>query len=112
MGVGQTTHIYLNPVKADRADDFEAWMRSIVPAINRNLPDLKDRWHVLRATEEENGVRTYAFVFDGGDINEWEIEPVLEKALGADGARKAMDDWGEMMIGDQYGWSLEAVEFD
>ena len=41
--------------------------------------------------------------------SEWELEPLLVQALGADGAQRAMADLSAMMTGPQYGWILNPV---
>ena len=85
------TCIALNPVRADRADDFEAWLRSVVvPAAREHQPELEGRWRVLRGTDVEDGVVVFAFLFDGGTDEDWQLRPLLEKALGPEGADRAL----------------------
>ena len=106
----QLSMIAINPVIADRAGDFEDWMRTVlVPAVRDNRPELLDRWEVLRATGPENDAVVFTFLFYGGQAAEWEMEPILAGALGPDAARRALEDMGAMMKGDQYGWELTPV---
>lgn len=106
----QLSMIAINPVIADRASDFEDWMRTVlVPAVRDNRPEPLDRWEVLRATTEENGVVIFTFLFFGGQAAEWEMEPILASALGPEAARRTLEDMGKMMKGDQYGWELIPV---
>ena len=54
---------------------------------------LVDKVTVLRATEAEGGVITYAFLAEGGEPADWELEPLLERALGAEGRRGRCRRW-------------------
>jgi hypothetical protein len=103
--------IAINPVIADRAGDFEDWLRNVVfPAVRDHRPEQVDRVEVLRATKEEDGQVIFTFLFYGGEAAEWEIEPLLAQALGAEGARRSLEDMGAMMKGPQYGWELTPVD--
>lgn len=107
----QPTLTAINPVIAERVDDFEDWLRTIVvPAVKEHRPDLEGRWEVLRAAGQEDGTVIFVFIFRGGDAAEWSLEPLLEQALGSEGARRAMGDLGGMMQREQYGWMLTPVE--
>ncbi len=45
----QQTHIYLTPVSADRAQEFERFSLEVVePAVATQRPDLVGRWRLLR----------------------------------------------------------------
>jgi hypothetical protein len=106
----QPTLIAINPVIAEHADDFEDWLRTVVvPAVREHRPELQERWEVLRATEQEDGTVTFAFIFRGGDASEWELEPLLHQALGAEGAQRAMANMSGMMQRDQHGWMMTPV---
>lgn len=110
MAKPQLSMIAINPVIADRAADFEDWMRTVlVPAVRGHRPELLDRWEVLRAATEENGLVVFTFLFYGGQAAEWEMEPILASAVGAEDARRALEDMGKMMKGDQHGWELTPV---
>ena len=107
------TCIALNPVRAERADDFEAWLRSVVvPAARDHQPELEGRWRVLRGAEVEDGVVVFAFLFDGGTDDDWDLGLLLEKALGAEGAHRALADLHGMLTQDQYGWWFSPVVLD
>jgi hypothetical protein len=103
--------IAINPVLADRAGDFEDWLRTVlVPATKDHRPELLDRWEVLRAAKEEAGQVIFTFLFYGGEAAEWQMEPILAQALGAEGARRALEDMHAMMKGLQYGWEVTLVD--
>jgi hypothetical protein len=105
-----TTILAINPVLEERADDFEEWLRTVVvPAMRSYQPHLVDKVTVLRATEAEGGVITYAFLAEGGAPADWELEPLLERALGADGAVRAMAHMDAMLQREQYGWPVTRV---
>jgi hypothetical protein len=107
----QLSMIAINRVISDRAGDFEDWLRTVlVPATKEHRSELLDRWEVLRATKEEDGVVIFTFLFYGGDPAEWQMEPILAQALGAEGARRALVNMAAMMKGPQYGWELTPVE--
>lgn len=107
----QPTLIAINPVIAERADDFEDWLRTVVvPAVREHRPEQQGRWEVLRATEQEDGTVIFAFIFRGGDASEWSLEPLLNQALGAEGAQRAMANMSGMMKREQYGWILSPVD--
>jgi hypothetical protein len=102
--------VAINPVIAGRADDFEDWLRTIVvPAVREHRPELEGRWEVLRATEEDDDTVIFTFIFRGGDPSDWHLEPLLEQALGSDGAQRAMARLSGMMKREQYGWILAPV---
>jgi hypothetical protein len=107
----QLSMIAINPVMADRADDFEDWLRTVlVPATRDHRPELLDRWEVLRAAKEEDGQVIFTFLFYGGEAAEWQMEPILAQALGAEGARRALENMLAMMKGLQSGWELTPVD--
>jgi hypothetical protein len=109
-GVVMPTLLAISPVIAARADEFEDWLRTVVvPAQREHRPEQDGRWEVLRATDAEDGVVVFTFIFDGGGPSEWELEPLLVRALGADGAQLAMAGLSAMMKGPQYGWILNPV---
>jgi hypothetical protein len=64
---------------------------------------------VLRATEEEDGTVIFTFIFRGGEPSDWHLESLLDQALGAEGAQRAMADMSGMMKREQYGWILAPV---
>ena len=108
-----TTLLAINPVRAERADDFEEWLRAVVlPAMRTHQPELVGRVMVLRATETVDGVTAFAFLAEGGEPADWELEPLLERALGADGAAREMAAMSGMLRDEQYGWLVRRVPFD
>ena len=52
---------------------------------------------------------TYAFLAEGGEPADWELEPLLERALGADGAAREMSHMAGMLQREQYGWEVMRV---
>jgi hypothetical protein len=67
---------------------------------------------VLRATEADDDVVVFAFVFQGGEPDDWELEPVLVEALGQDGAADALATFAGMLKGDQQSWAFTRVLLD
>ena len=111
MPKAQLSMIAINPVLAERAGDFEDWLRTVlVPVTRRHRPDLLSRWEVLRASRAEDGVVVFTFLFYGGGPAEWQMEPILARALGADSALQALADMSMMMKSGQYGWELTPVD--
>lgn len=94
----QPTLIAINAVIAERADDFEDWLRIVVvPAVREHRPELQGRWEALRATGQENGTVTFVFIFHGGDASQWNLEALPNQALGVEGAQRVMTDMSGMM---------------
>jgi hypothetical protein len=52
----------------------------------------------------------FTFLFYGGQAAEWQMEPILAQALGAGGARCALENMLAMMKGLQHGWEVTPVE--
>jgi hypothetical protein len=112
MADPRTTLLAINPVLEERADDFEEWLRAVVLAAMRTQqPELVDHVTILRATEAEDGVITFAFLLQGGEPADWELEPLLERALGPEDAAKAMSEMDGMLQREQYGWFVTRVRF-
>ena len=123
----QPTHIYLNPVAGDRAGDFERFLTEVVvPAVRAQRPELEGRWHVLKAdaAEESDGaVATYAFVFDGGPLDDWELEDLIPAHYGEEEGQQLLSSWLESFVplsqwlatlggadaGPQLGWTFTAI---
>ena len=102
------TLIAINAVLAERVDEFEEWLRSVVlPAIRSQRPDLDGRWRVLRATEADEDTVVFAFVCEGGDPEDWDLRPYLEKALGSAEADRALDRFDDMLQEGQRAWFFE-----
>lgn len=98
----QTTHIYLNPVQAGQVDAFERFLADVVvPTLAKHRPDLVGRWRVLRATAPEpadSAVITYAFVFDGGDLADWDLDTLLPAELGEQEAERQLAEWASTFV--------------
>ncbi|HTP14734.1 MAG TPA: hypothetical protein VMK13_02730 [Streptosporangiaceae bacterium] len=69
-------------------------------------PAFLDAREVLRAAEEEDRQVIFTFLFYGGEAAEWQMEPILARAPGAEGARRALEDMLAMMKGLQHGWEM------
>jgi hypothetical protein len=112
MGSLQPTIIALTPVHAERADDFEDWIRSVVVPADRKLaPEREGRsWELLRAAEDQDGIVNFAFIFRGGDLLDWDLGPLLEQALGAEEAERALANLLGMVKGEQTIWTLSSVQ--
>ena len=97
-----TIHMYLNPVRADRVAAFEEFLDKVDGAMRSDRPDLVGRWQVLKATEPEEadqGVITYAFVFQGGDLDaDWDLTVLLPAHFGAEEAERMLREWGENFV--------------
>lgn len=113
MASTETVLLALNPVLAERADDFEQWLRDVlVPAATAHRPQLRGAWEVLRAAQPETGVVVFAFLLRGGEERDWDLLPLLEEALGAEGGQRALQDMQGMMHGEQYGWSMRPANLE
>ena len=45
-----------------------------------------------------------------GPLEDWDLEPMLEEALGVDGASRAMSQFADMLADQQQAWSLARVD--
>ena len=90
-------HIVLQPVQAERARDFEHFVTEVVaPAVRAQRPDLDQRWRVLRSAETSSGVVTFAFLLEGGSLEEdWELDLVLPAHYGEQEAERLIGEWAE-----------------
>jgi hypothetical protein len=99
----QQTHLYLTPVSADRAEEFERFLLQVVePAVEEQRPDLVGRWRLLRPSQAESAddtVLTYAFLFDGGDPEEdWDLSKLLPRHYGQEEAERLLQGWTVMFV--------------
>ena len=122
-------HVGLNPVQADRAEDYERFLAEVVaPAVRAQRPDLDGRWRLMRSTEPSNGVVTYAFMLEGGTLAEdWELDVLLPAHYGAEEAERLIKEWVETFApldawaeaavssgreSNQVVWTMEPVALD
>jgi hypothetical protein len=109
-GSDDRQHILLTPVHADKADEFEEWVRTTLePGVRKARPALDGRWQTLRAAEASDGVVFFTFILEGGDSSEWEIDPLLREANGDDAAARDQERWNEMVSGEQIGGTFRAL---
>src|SRR4051794_15853029 len=90
-------HLGLNPVRSDRAEDFERFLADVVtPAIRAQRPDLDGRWRVMRTTQSSDDVVTYVLMFEGGSLaDDWELGVLLPAHYGEEEATRLIGDWVE-----------------
>jgi hypothetical protein len=122
-------HLGLNPVRADRARDFERFLIEIVvPAVRAQRPDLDGRWRVMRSSGSSDEVVTYAFMLEGGSLAEdWELGILLPAQYGQEEADRLINEWVETFApldawaqatassgrdANQAVWTLEPVRLD
>ena len=86
------THLYLNPIRTDRVAAFEEFLVKVQQAVEAQRPDLEGRWRVLKSTETLD-VTTYAFIFDGGDLEaDWDLRTLMPAHYGADTADRLLSE--------------------
>jgi hypothetical protein len=122
-------HLGLNPVRAVRAEDFERFLSEIVvPAVRAQRPDLDGRWRVMRSSGPSDNVVTYAFMLEGGSLEEdWELGVLLPAHYGQEEADRLINEWLETFApldawaqaaaasgreANQVVWTLEPVRLD
>lgn len=95
-----TTHVYLTPVAAGRADDFDRFLREVViPAVDARRPQLSGRWRALRPNSSNGDALTYVFLFDGGDLEtDWDLGPLFEEHFGKDQAERYFQQWDDLTV--------------
>ena len=88
-------HLGLNPVRSDRAEDFERFLTQVVvPAVRAQRPDLAGRWSVMRTSAASGDVLTYAFMLEGGSLEQdWELDVLLPAHYGEEEADRLIKDW-------------------
>lgn len=92
--------VALTMVKADRAQEFEDWVRSVVvPAVSKQ-PSFAGRWRLVRAGSGHDPV-PYAFQFDGSDIDEFDSAPALVAELGEQQAQAEIARFETMLAEEQ-----------
>ena len=70
--------------RADRVAAFEEFLVKVQQAVEAQRPDLEGRWRVLKATEAGD-VTTYAFIFEGGDLEaDWDLRTLMPAHYGAE----------------------------
>ena len=107
---GRTTHIYLNHIRTDRADEWETFNRSVImPVVTSQRPELSDKVRLLLADGQEDGETLFAFVFDGGGIDDYDLEPMFAAEYGEQEGRQLLQEWLDMFARDQYGWTFHDV---
>jgi hypothetical protein len=75
-------NIYPTPVHAERADDFEAWLRStLFAAVAQVRPDLAPLSQTWRSDATE-GLVYFAFLLKEDEPGSWQNDPLLRDALG------------------------------
>ena len=90
-------HVVLQPVQAERADDFQRFLSDVVaPAVQAQRPELGQRWRVLRSVETSKGVATFVILLEGGSLTEdWELDELLPAHYGEQEAKRLMAEWSE-----------------
>jgi hypothetical protein len=102
-------NIYLTPVRADRADEFEAWLRStLFPAVAGARPDLAPRAQTWRSGATD-GLVYFAFLLEGGEPGDWGIDPLLRESLGDAAAEDALRTWEDLVVAPQIGGAFRQV---
>src|SRR3954447_11439831 len=102
-------NIYLTPVTAERADDFEAWLRStLFPAVAQVRPDLAPRAQTWRS-DARQGLVYFAFLLEGDDSGGWQIDPILREALGDSATEAAWREWEDLVVAPQIGGAFRRL---
>lgn len=92
--------VALTMVKADRAREFEDWVRSVVvPAVSKQ-PRFAGHWRLVRAGEGQDPV-PYAFQFDGSDLDGFDSAPALIAELGEEQAQVEFARFESMLAEEQ-----------
>jgi hypothetical protein len=99
--------IAITPVKPDRREDFEEFVRGvIVPAVNQTAPHLSQMWQTLRPSQDADGC-DYVFVFYGdASVDEWDLERLLPATYGDMDGHTHMQHFLELLSGEQQIYSF------
>jgi len=92
--------VALTMVKAECAQEFEDWVRSVVvPAVSKQAT-FAGRWRLVRAGSGQDPV-PYAFQFDGSDVDEFDSTPALVAELGEQQAKAEIARFEAMLAKEQ-----------
>ncbi|MEO6512683.1 MAG: hypothetical protein ABIO16_16910, partial [Nocardioides sp.] len=92
------------------ADDWESFTRSVImPVVGSQRPEFLDRVRLLRAEGQEDGATLFAFVFEGGDIDDYDLGPLFAAEYGEQEGLQRLQGWRDMFARDQYGWTFHDV---
>jgi hypothetical protein len=92
-------------VQADRVDDLEEWIRSVLlPASDEQ--GLTEQWWMARTDQQRDGAAVVLLFFEGDDIMKFDVEAILRPKYGAERARAEADTFAAMLAGDQEVWRL------
>ena len=106
----EAIHIYITPIKTDQADDWETFTRSVVaPAVDSQRPELVHRVRLLRADGQTDGATLFAFIFEGGGIDDYDLKPLFVAEFGEQEGSQRLQEWQDMLAADQYGWTFHEV---
>jgi hypothetical protein len=104
------THIYLNHIKTDRADEWVSFNRSVIMrVVASQRPELSGKVRLLRADEQEDAATLFAFVFEGGDVDDYDLGPMFAAEYGEEEGRQRLQEWLDMFVRDQHGWTFHEV---
>jgi hypothetical protein len=94
------------PIKVDRVAEFEAWARSVLMT---DLDGPPGEWQLMRTDEQRDGAVVFLFLFEGDDLEAWDMEAALQGKYGADRAHAEVEKVSGMIDGDQLVWRLTPV---
>ena len=99
MFAHEQQHLVMQAIPEDRADAFQSFVKDkVVPASAKERPGLAGRWWLLRS-EPADGVVTFAFLFDGGDLEaDWDLWPVFSTYYGEEEAQRLFTQFEEMLL--------------
>src|SRR6476620_2185022 len=98
-----------NEVDPDKAKDFEKILTDqVAPAVERARKDLSERYEVFRS-DDEDGRAVFFFLFEGDDMDDWELEPILKDALGEEESQEVLKQFTGCLLEEQKVIALRPV---
>ena len=108
---GSPRYVLATYVKTGRDGEFERFMRDVVvPAEVRARPHQVGMWHLMRpaADQPEGATRAWLMTFYGpSTLDDWNLEPLLDEAYGADASREHMRHFEDMVDGEQTVYAVD-----
>ncbi len=108
---GDPRYVVATYVKEGRDDDFRSFMRDVVvPAEEKARPHQVGMWQLLRpARDQPEGVtRAWIMTFHGpSTLDEWDLEPLFVEAYGAEASRVPIQQFEDMIDGEQTDYAVE-----
>jgi hypothetical protein len=101
---GDTMWVLLNPIKADKRETFEHFVRDILqPAVEKTYPEMVDKTRFLHPTQPNaDGTYTYIFLLDPAIPDaDYHVASFLKQVYPDDKVQEYLRMWSDSFAADQ-----------